>query len=815
MLARLFGIRSSSKGRGAGDPAPPTAASSDAPRADAPRPSPTPPASAPAHAPPDAALAALASDPPASARHLALHVVPELELGAPRAVPPLERDAVRARLAARCNDASDALGRELGVRALAALARDPANAELVLATLASLDAAFERAFEAEETYGSGVGPNASRGAARQKSRARSRTDASSPRVAAAADAPAPPRPLRVFLLTALLRALGRQFSAFDLMEMSRDRADVAVEACLDLLDHATAATTFTRSPPRVVASKKKKTVARPDAAPLAPLDPHHPCDDSLALAALATRLLRDVAAPDAHFPEGESREKMAVLARRFKARCSAALAATLERDALGRLATALERLDYRDDDSSARPTADGAVRDDALEDGGGGEENNKALREENALLASANAVRFLRLVMLYSDENAAKFRKALHAAEFMTRVVEPFLRRAVADAKETDADAEAEAEAEARGQQTGGGAETRGGAENEGVDEKQKRLHRAIRRVVDALAALVAATHKNGAHRARLFAPGVFAPGSDDPPGDHAAAAASSLPGVLSSSPALASSLAVADALCRLSCNLGAGVGDDGGGERASQGRAAWREALEARLSRLVAAEAKRLARRFAAEERCAPTARDGATHAWLAGMLPDASADDANRREGEDDDDDGPGDDNADAPGDDTSSRGARRRERRRKARRGKAEARRADADARKALAAEEGCAKGGGNDGTTRSAPRVVAADAAVVVRVGARRAEAAARDCSSDDGSGSDGSSIVDRAEGGRRCPTKGGRRCPTNAARPTNTARPTMNAARPTNARPTASDERAEGDPLEAVDALLEEIRRLGL
>ena len=164
--------------------------------------------------------------------------------------------------------------------------------------------------------------------------------------------------------------------------------------------------------------------------------------------------------------------------------------------------------------------------------------------------------------------------------------------------------------------------ETRGGAENEGVDEKQKRLHRAIRRVVDALAALVAATHKNGAHRARLFAPGVFAPGSDDPPGDHAAAAASSLPGVLSSSPALASSLAVADALCRLSCNLGAGVGDDGGGERASRGRAAWREALEARLSRLDAAEAKRLARRFAAEERCAPTARDGATHAWLAGML-------------------------------------------------------------------------------------------------------------------------------------------------------------------------------------------------
>jgi hypothetical protein len=92
-------------------------------------------------------------------------------------------------------------------------------------------------------------------------------------------------------------------------------------------------------------------------------------------------------------------------------------------------------------------------------------------------------------------------------------------------------------------------------------------------------------------------------------------------------------------------------------------------------------------------------------------------------------------------------------------------------NADARKALAAEEGCAKGGGNDGTTRSAPRVkvVAADAAFVVRVGARRAEAAARDCSSDDGSGSDGSSI----------------------------------------------DERAEGDPLEAVDALLEEIRRLGL
>ena len=124
---------------------------------------------------------------------------------------------------------------------------------------------------------------------------------------------------------------------------------------------------------------------------------------------------------------------MAVLARRFKARCSAALAAVLERDALGRLATALERLNR--DDASAPPTADGAVRDDALEDGGGGEENNEALREENALLASANAVRFLRLVMLYSDENSAKFRKALHAAEFVTRVVEPFLRRAVADAK--------------------------------------------------------------------------------------------------------------------------------------------------------------------------------------------------------------------------------------------------------------------------------------------------------------------------------------------------------------------------------------------
>ena len=85
--------------------------------------------------------------------------------------------------------------------------------------------------------------------------------------------------------------------------------------------------------------------------------------------------------------------------------------------------------------------------------------------------------------------------------------------------------------------------------------------------------------------------------------------------------PLLSSSLAVMDALCRLACNLG--VGDDGGGEAAAEGRRRWETMLADRIALLDSEDAATLSARFAREVRALPVVRDCKTHEWIKSRLP------------------------------------------------------------------------------------------------------------------------------------------------------------------------------------------------
>ena len=317
MFKRLFGYPSSSKKASASTSIPRSPASG----------SPPAPASAPESSIPgrdDADLGralfdALLAEPRLTAAKLTGSFVPKLTAHPARVPADLEK-ALRATLASHLNDpdADDDRVREACLHLLSTLALEPSNADFVLAALRDLDQTFERAFEREELYADPA----------PASNAPSSSSSSS---SSSRHPPPHPRQLHVHLLRALLRCLGGQFTAFDLLEMSRDRADLAVAAALECVESA--------SPPHAT---------RPDPGDLPRLRAH------------ACRLLHELTTPDAHFAEGERDAGIASLAAHFKRRCGDILRAALEGNALERLTRALAPASA--EDAASSQDAEDAVR---------------------------------------------------------------------------------------------------------------------------------------------------------------------------------------------------------------------------------------------------------------------------------------------------------------------------------------------------------------------------------------------------------------------------------------------------------------------
>ena len=319
---------------------------------------------------------ALLAEPRLTSAKLTGSFVPKLTAHPARVPPDLEK-ALRATLASHLNDpdADDDRVREACLHLLSTLALEPSNADFVLAALRDLDRVFECAFEREELYADA--PPAS----------------SAPSSSSASSSRGPhthPRQLHAHILRALLRCLGDQFTAFDLLEMSRDRADLAVVAALECVESA--------SPPHA---------PRPDPG------------DLPQLRARACRLLHELTTPDAHFAAGERDAGIASLAAHFKRRCGDVLRAALEANALERLTKTLAPASASDASAS--------------------DENRDAEDAVRADAASA-AIRAVRNMLLYSDERSAQLRKAMTRSHLARRVLEPFLERAVHRAAEEEDD---------------------------------------------------------------------------------------------------------------------------------------------------------------------------------------------------------------------------------------------------------------------------------------------------------------------------------------------------------------------------------------
>ena len=370
MFKRLFGYPSSSKKAAASTSTSRSLASASAS------------ASAPKALPGDdadrgrALFDALLAEPRLTSAKLTGSFVPKLTAHPARVPPDLEK-ALRATLASHLNDpdADDDRVREACLHLLSTLALEPSNADFVLAALRDLDRVFECAFEREELYADA--PPAS----------------SAPSSSSASSSRGPhthPRQLHAHILRALLRCLGDQFTAFDLLEMSRDRADLAVVAALECVESA--------SPPHA---------PRPDPG------------DLPQLRARACRLLHELTTPDAHFAAGERDAGIASLAAHFKRRCGDVLRAALEANALERLTKTLAPASASDASAS--------------------DENRDAEDAVRADAASA-AIRAVRNMLLYSDERSAQLRKAMTRSHLARRVLEPFLERAVNRAAEEEDD---------------------------------------------------------------------------------------------------------------------------------------------------------------------------------------------------------------------------------------------------------------------------------------------------------------------------------------------------------------------------------------
>ena len=360
----------------------------------------------------------------------------------------------------------------------------------------------------------------------------------------------------------MLRIFGDSFGAAELLEMHRDDCDAALYATLQLLDHA-------------VSSSQ---------------------GDARRLASRACGLIFALTTPDAHFLEGDRNETpMTELARRFRRIVGDLTRAFIERDAPRRLVSALEALSK----ASSREDADASSA------------------------ASSAAIKATRNLLLHTDERGAQLRKALAQSEMTVRVLDPFLARAVRDARDAETSLDDEEDEGRRGEAFGDD-----GWRERRVYERSRGLRAASAAVADALNALVVATHKDGTLRQRLLC-GVGGDKVSDKVGQVLATEAASLvPGGVLGVACLASNLLVVDALLRLACNLGVGVGDDGGGAPAKGGRERWVRTLTERcIDRLDDDAAVILSTRFAEEVRSAPVVRDCKTHEWLVSLLPEPTA--------------------------------------------------------------------------------------------------------------------------------------------------------------------------------------------
>ena len=548
----------------------------------------------------------------------------------------------------------------------------------------------------------------------------------------------------------MLRIFGDSFGAAELLEMHRDDCDAALYATLQLLDHA-------------VSSSQ---------------------GDARRLASRACGLIFALTTPDAHFLEGDRNETpMTELARRFRRIVGDLTRAFIERDAPRRLVSALEALSK----ASSREDADASSA------------------------ASSAAIKATRNLLLHTDERGAQLRKALAQSEMTVRVLEPFLARAVRDARDAETSLDDE-EDEGRGGEAFGD----DGWRERRVYERSRGLRAASAAVADALNALVVATHKDGTLRQRLLC-GVGGDKVSDKVGQVLATEAASLvPGGVLGVECLASNLLVVDALLRLACNLGVGVGDDGGGAPAKGGRERWVRTLTERcIDRLDDDAAVILSTRFAEEVRSAPVVRDCKTHEWLVSLLPEPTAPRVvveaalkgggggggggkrNRRGGGKSRPGDGGSTQRPPGGGKTEKEKARKREQKRRKKQREKEARR-----RRDEASVEGESAIASGPAIARSPPkRVVGSDAAAVIEVRRSTPKVEDDEAVSDDGDGDEGSSLGGDSSGDdiqRVNEFKIGFGASSSSQRPV-FVNPMFD---------------SKEDALEGVDKLLEEVDRLG-
>ena len=552
----------------------------------------------------------------------------------------------------------------------------------------------------------------------------------------------------------MLRIFGDAFGAAELLEMHRDDCDAAVVATLQLLDHA-------------VSSSQ---------------------GDASRLASRACGLLHALTTPQAHFLEGDRNETpMTELARRFRRIVGDLTRAFIERDAPRRLVSALETMAIVS--------------------------SSKAGSREDADASSA-AIKATQNLLLHTDERGAQLRKALAQSEMTIRVLEPFLARAVRDVRRAEASLDDEEDDGGDGEDRRGPLHHEEASDSPGwrerrVYERSRALRNAVGAVADALNALVVATHKDGTLRQRLLCPNV---------GDATAVdAASLIPGGVLAVEALACNLHVVDALLRLACNLGVGVGDDGGGAPAKAGRDRWTRQLRERcVNRLDDDAAVILATRFAEETRSAPVVRDCKTHEWLVSLLPEPTAPRVvveaalkgggggggggkrNRRNRGKSQPGAGGSNNKQRPGGGkTEKEKARKREQRRRKKRREKEAK--EAGRRRDEASVEG--ESASSPAIARSPPpRVVGCDAAQVIEVRRSTPKVEDDEVVSDDGDGDEGSSLGGDSSG--------------DDVRGVNEFKIGFGASssqRPVFVNPMFD---SKEDTLEGVDKLLEEVDRLG-
>ena len=551
----------------------------------------------------------------------------------------------------------------------------------------------------------------------------------------------------------MLRIFGDSFGAAELLEMHRDDCDAALYATLQLLDHA-------------VSSSQ---------------------GDARRLASRACGLIFALTTPDAHFLEGDRNETpMTELARRFRRIVGDLTRAFIERDAPRRLVSALEALSK----ASSREDADASSA------------------------ASSAAIKATRNLLLHTDERGAQLRKALAQSEMTVRVLEPFLARAVRDARDAETSLDDEEDEGRRGEAFGDD-----GWRERRVYERSRGLRAASAAVADALNALVVATHKDGTLRQRLLCGVGGDRVSDTKVGQSATEAASLVPGGVLGVECLASNLLVVDALLRLACNLGVGVGDDGGGAPAKGGRERWVRTLTERcIDRLNDDAAVILSTRFAEEVRSAPVVRDCKTHEWLVSLLPEPTAPRVvveaalkgggggggggkrNRRGGGKSRPGAGGSTQRPPGGGKTEKEKARKREQKRRKKQREKEAK--EARRRRDEASVEGESAIASGPAIARSPPkRVVGSDAAAVIEVRRSTPKVEDDEAVSDDVDGDEGSSLGGDSSGDdiqRVNEFKIGFGASSSSQRPV-FVNPMFD---------------SKEDALEGVDKLLEEVDRLG-